>query len=154
MRGWVYDILVQFAVTLQSKSCRTHDHISLSHLRPYATVSYETPPTWRARPLYLYPQEQDGPVIPPGTGFPICRLLQLTGLQWRYSNPPPHSPRPSKSKLYYDRQSASPSWCQAPIWDPRPIFPLLSSNTFAVTYTGCLVQNQYIIFIVLIFMQF
>jgi hypothetical protein len=21
-----------------------------------------------------------------------------------------------------DSQSASPSWCQAPIWDPRPIF--------------------------------
>jgi hypothetical protein len=29
-------------------------------------------------------------------------------------------------KLIYDRQSvASLSWCQAPIWDPRPIFFLL-----------------------------
>jgi hypothetical protein len=27
-------------------------------------------------------------------------------------------------------QSASPSWCQGPIWDPRPIFPILSLITF------------------------
>jgi hypothetical protein len=27
-----------------------------------------------------------------------------------------------KLKLIYDRQSASLSWCQAPIWDPQPIF--------------------------------
>jgi hypothetical protein len=27
----------------------------------------------------------------------------------------------SKSKSHYDRQSVSMSWCQAPIWDPRPI---------------------------------
>jgi hypothetical protein len=27
----------------------------------------------------------------------------------------------SKSKSHYDRPT-SPSWCQAPIWDPRPIF--------------------------------
>jgi hypothetical protein len=62
--------------------------------RPYFTVSSETPPTWRARYPYLYPpgipQEQGGPVIPPGTGFPFCRLLRLAGLRWRYSNPPPH----------------------------------------------------------------
>jgi hypothetical protein len=32
----------------------------------------------------------------------------------------------SKSKLYYDWQSASLSWCHAPIWDPWPIFLLLS----------------------------
>jgi hypothetical protein len=37
-------------------------------------------------------QEQCGPVIPPGTGFPLHRLLRLAGLQWRYSNPPPHEP--------------------------------------------------------------
>jgi hypothetical protein len=30
------------------------------------------------------------PVIPPGTGFPFCRLLRLAGLRWRYSNAPPH----------------------------------------------------------------
>jgi hypothetical protein len=28
----------------------------------------------------------------------------------------------SQSHITTDNQSASPSWCQAPIWDPRPIF--------------------------------
>jgi hypothetical protein len=32
----------------------------------------------------------------------------------------------SQSYITTDGQSASLSWCQAPIWDPRPIFLLLS----------------------------
>jgi hypothetical protein len=36
------------------------------------------------------PQEQGGLFIPPGTGFPFRRLLWLSGLRWRYCNPPPH----------------------------------------------------------------
>jgi hypothetical protein len=33
--------------------------------------------------LSIYvPQEQGGPVIPPGTGFPFCRLLRLARLRW------------------------------------------------------------------------
>jgi hypothetical protein len=39
--------------------------------------------------IYI-PQDQGGPVIPPGTGYPFSRLLRLAGLRWRYSNPPPH----------------------------------------------------------------
>jgi hypothetical protein len=35
-------------------------------------------------------QEQGGPAIPLGTGLSFRRLLLLTGLRWRYSNPPPH----------------------------------------------------------------
>jgi hypothetical protein len=58
--------------------------------RPYFTVSFETPSTWRARSPYLYPQEQDGPVIPPGTRFSFHRHLRLAGLWWRDSNPPAH----------------------------------------------------------------
>jgi hypothetical protein len=50
-------------------------------------LRFETPPTWRAT---LFPQEQDGPVIPPGTGFPFRRLLRLAGLRWSYSTAPPH----------------------------------------------------------------
>jgi hypothetical protein len=49
-------------------------------------LRFETPPTWRARYPYLYPQEQSDPVIPPDTGFPFRRLLRLAGLWWRYSN--------------------------------------------------------------------
>jgi hypothetical protein len=31
----------------------------------------------------------------------------------------------SQSYITTDSQSASLSWCQAPIWDPRPIFSIL-----------------------------
>jgi hypothetical protein len=41
-------------------------------------------------PRIYIPQEQVGPVIAPGTGFPFRRLLRLAGLRWRYSTPPPH----------------------------------------------------------------
>jgi hypothetical protein len=40
-------------------------------------------------PRIYIPQEQGGPVIPPGTGLSFRRLLRLAGLRWRYSNPPP-----------------------------------------------------------------
>jgi hypothetical protein len=54
-------------------------------------LRFETPTTWRAMSLYLYtPQTESGPVISPGTGFPLRRLLRLAGLRRRYSNPPPH----------------------------------------------------------------
>jgi hypothetical protein len=36
----------------------------------------------------------------------------------------------SQSFITTDGQSASLSWCQAPIWNPRPIYLLLSSITF------------------------
>jgi hypothetical protein len=41
-------------------------------------------------PSICIPQEQCGPIITPGTGFPFCSLLQPTGLQWRYLIPPLH----------------------------------------------------------------
>jgi hypothetical protein len=87
-RGRVCKLLVQLllglarAVTLRSNSRRTHSHILLSHLR--------LPQPGGSDPRTYIPQEQGGPVIPPGTGFPFCRFLRLAGLRWRYSNPPPH----------------------------------------------------------------
>jgi hypothetical protein len=87
-RGQVCNLLVQLllgiarAVTLGSKSCRTHGHILLSHVR--------LPQPGGPGPCIYMPQEQVGPVVPPGTGFPLCRLLRLAGLWWRYSNLPPH----------------------------------------------------------------
>jgi hypothetical protein len=72
-------------------------------------LRFETPPNWRARPQHLYPQEEGGPVIPTGTGFPF-RRLRLAGLRWRHSNPPPHGATSiSKSKLCYDRRSVGQS---------------------------------------------
>jgi hypothetical protein len=44
----------------------------------------------RPGPRTYIPKEEDGPVITPGIRFTFRRLLRLTGLQWRYSNPPPH----------------------------------------------------------------
>jgi hypothetical protein len=68
--------------------------------RPYFTVSSETPPTWRARSLYLYPPGTGWPSYTPGRWVLFCRLLRLGGLRWRYPlclN--------LKLKLIYDRQS-------------------------------------------------
>jgi hypothetical protein len=59
------------AVTLESKSHRTHDHILLSHLK----LPQPGDPGSR---IYI-PQEQGNPVIPPGTGFPSCRLYDSQG---------------------------------------------------------------------------
>jgi hypothetical protein len=87
-RGRVSDLLVQLflglarAVTLGSKSRRTHGHILLSHLR--------LPEPGLPGPLIYIPPEQGGPVIPLATGFPFRLLLRLAGLRWRCSNPPPH----------------------------------------------------------------
>jgi hypothetical protein len=63
------------------KSCKTSNHTLLSHLRL-------PQPGGPGSSIYI-PQEQGGPVIPPGTGFPLRRLLRLAGLRWRHSNPPP-----------------------------------------------------------------
>jgi hypothetical protein len=72
--------------------------------RPYFIVPIlDTPPTWRARSPYLYP---------PGTGW-----ASYTPGHWVYINQ-----SQSQSHIMTDSQSASLSWCQAPIWDPRPIF--------------------------------
>jgi hypothetical protein len=87
-RGRVCNLLVQLllglarAVTLGSKSRRIHGHIFLSHLRL-------PQPGGLGSRIYI-PQEQGGPVIPPSTGFPFCRLFHSQELRWRYCNPPPH----------------------------------------------------------------
>jgi hypothetical protein len=76
-RGRTCNLLVQLflglarAVTLGPKCRRTHGHILLSHLRLRQ-------PEGRGPCIYIL-QEQGGPVIPPGTGFPFCRLLRLAG---------------------------------------------------------------------------
>jgi hypothetical protein len=65
-RGWVCNLLVQLllglarAVTLGSKSRRTHDHILLSHLR--------LPQLGGPGSRIYIPQEHGGPVIALGTG--------------------------------------------------------------------------------------
>jgi hypothetical protein len=76
---------------------------------PHFPVSDATLPQPGGPGSHIYNlQEQGGPVIPPGTGFPFRRLIRLAGLQWRYSNPPPHgldfwqSESESESELLHD----------------------------------------------------
>jgi hypothetical protein len=49
-------------------------HILLSQIWDSPNLEGQAP--------YLYTQEQGGPVIPPGTGFPFRILLRLAGLRW------------------------------------------------------------------------
>jgi hypothetical protein len=57
---------------------------------PYFTVSVlRLPQPGGPGPRIYISQEQGGPVIHPGTGFPFHHLLWLAGLRWRYSTPPP-----------------------------------------------------------------
>jgi hypothetical protein len=65
--GWVYNLLVQFAVTLRSKSRRIHGHILFSRLR----LSYPGGPG----PCIFIPQEQGDPFVPPSTEFPVLGPL-------------------------------------------------------------------------------
>jgi hypothetical protein len=87
-RRRVCNLLVQLlpglarGATLGSKSRRTRDHILLSHLRL-------TQPEGLC-PSICIPQEQGGPVIPPGHWDPFSRLLRLIKLRRRYASPPPH----------------------------------------------------------------
>jgi hypothetical protein len=69
------------AITQWCESLRTRNLTLLSYLRL-------PQPGGPGFCIYI-PQEQGGPVIPPGTGFPLRRLLRLAGLRWRYFNPPP-----------------------------------------------------------------
>jgi hypothetical protein len=55
----------------------------------FYTVSFETPPTWRARSPYLYPPGRGWPSYTPRHWVPFSPPLRLAGLRWRYSNPPP-----------------------------------------------------------------
>jgi hypothetical protein len=61
----------------ESRRSRNYTRTLLSHLK----LPQPGGPDSR---IYI-PQEQGGPVKPPGTGFPLRRLLRLSGLRWRYS---------------------------------------------------------------------
>jgi hypothetical protein len=66
MRGWVCRLqlllVLASAVILRSESCGTRDHVLLSEIR-------DSPKPGGPGPRIYIPQEQGGPVIPPGTGF-------------------------------------------------------------------------------------
>jgi hypothetical protein len=76
----------------QLNTCGYSPYVTSSLTRgPHFTVSYSRlPQPGGPGPRIYIPQEQGGPVMPPGTGFPFRRLLRLAGLRWRYSTPPQH----------------------------------------------------------------
>jgi hypothetical protein len=81
----------------RGRVCRLQLLLSHSQVRaprgswPHFTVSdLRLPQPGGSGPCICMPQEQGGPIITPGTGFPIRRLLRLRlRLRWRYSNLPP-----------------------------------------------------------------
>jgi hypothetical protein len=76
-------LVLASAVVLRSESRGTHG-------TPFTVSDSRLPQPGGQGPRIYIPQEQSGPVMPPGTGFPFRRLLRLAGLRWRYSTPPPH----------------------------------------------------------------
>jgi hypothetical protein len=83
---------------------------------PYFTVSNSRlPEPGGPSPRIYIPQEQGDPVIPPDTGLPSRRLLRLTGLQWRYSNPPPPLNRSRNRSLLPATSRHSHTWHRAPL---------------------------------------
>jgi hypothetical protein len=56
-------------------------------------LRFETPPTWRPGPCIYIPQEQDGLVVAPGTGFLFIASYDSQGYGWGIRPPPPHGMR-------------------------------------------------------------
>jgi hypothetical protein len=82
-RGWVCSLQLLLAlasaVILRSQSRGTRDHVLLAQIR-------ESPNLKGQVPVFISPRNR----VARGTGFSFRRLLRVTGLQWRYCNPPPH----------------------------------------------------------------
>jgi hypothetical protein len=83
------------AITQWFESRRNRNHSLLSHL-------ILPQPGGPGSRIYI-PQEQGGPVIPPGIGPLLRHLLRLAGLRWRYSNPPPKLQGQVLLYIYYVR---------------------------------------------------
>jgi hypothetical protein len=100
---WREDGFVINCKTVSGPYQSSHSWVEVSqNLWPYFTVSSETPPTWKARFLYLYPPVRGWPSYTPRLWVPFCRLLGLAGLQWRYPNQPPHK---SASNVIFTRRA-------------------------------------------------
>jgi hypothetical protein len=83
--GWVCCLQLLLAITsadiLRSESHRTHDHILLSQTQDSHKLVGQVP-------IFISPRNRMAKLYSPGTGFLFRRLPWLTGLEWRYSNPP------------------------------------------------------------------
>jgi hypothetical protein len=88
-------------------SQRSHSQVRV----PWASwlllcLRFETPPTWRARSLTYIPQEQGGPVIPPGTGvlFSSLPTTRMTTVEvFEPGSTREHRLEDNETRLYTDR---------------------------------------------------
>jgi hypothetical protein len=78
-RGWVCHLQLLLALT---SAIIFGSESVLSHI--------QDPQPGGSGPRIYIPQEQGGPVITSGTGFPFRCPLWPAGLWWRYSTLPPH----------------------------------------------------------------
>jgi hypothetical protein len=99
----------------------------------------ETPPTWRARSPYLYPPETGWPRYTPGhwVPFPSPLTTRRATVVVFYPASTRETGFPKSSYIMTDNQSATLSWCQAPIWNPQPIFPILTLIIFFRQFWVC-----------------
>jgi hypothetical protein len=133
---------------------RQHSHFRVRVSRdwwPYLSVSdSRLPEPGGPGPRIYIPQEQDGLVVPPGTGFPFRRLLLLAGLWWRYSTTPPHG----LTQLNYWSSLCSPrrdhlyrycvlSHCRGSNVF-RELFPSNGCCTVACLHSGYLARDLYV----------
>jgi hypothetical protein len=72
---------LQFTCTFASRPCQSSDSwVEVpQNSRPYFSVSFETPTTWRARSPYLCSPGTVWPSYAPGHWVPICHLLRFAG---------------------------------------------------------------------------
>jgi hypothetical protein len=119
------------------------------NLRPSASLAWCQAPIWSSWPYFSFLSDNDHILFShlrlpqlgePGTAFisPRNRVAQLypralgSRFVTSYDSQGYGGGVRSQSQSYImtSSQSASLSWCQAPIWDPRPVVPLLSSIIF------------------------
>jgi hypothetical protein len=123
MRGWVCRLQLLLAlasaVILRSKSCRTHGHILLFQIWDSSNLEGKVP-------VFIYPRNRVAQLYPQALGSPSHHLLWLTGLQWRFWNPPSHGE--SQSHVITDDQLASLSWSQSQSYFMTGSLPPISSS--------------------------
>jgi hypothetical protein len=106
-RGWVGRLQLLLALTsaviLGSESPGTHDHILLAQVRDFPNLEGQVP-------IFISPRNRVAQLYPQALGSLFVASLIIL------------NEHTSQSYATTDGQSASLSWCQAPIWDLRPYF--------------------------------
>jgi hypothetical protein len=124
-RRWVYNLLVQCFLAFPGQSLSGPSPVEFTTIFNYLILDS---PTWRAKSPHSYP---------PGTGWP-----SYTHGHWVPFSSPLMTRRAavevfylaSQSYIMTNTMSVSPSWYQAPTWDPRPILPILDFILFFDTF--------------------